>query len=170
MHVGADGGEDSREPREAPEDAREENGDKGSTAGEVDEESADSCSEVNANEAEVDNVSEWSPDHSSEESDSSSTSSSSVPKHTYTLYCMMSTMHMNTLRLAEDTGERDVVRIYQVQRKFLARKSTQVLKTPAEHTWRKYIFQDVLRRRLLKWNGGRHDGDDDDVERELYVS
>ncbi|KAK6032537.1 hypothetical protein OSTOST_01282 [Ostertagia ostertagi] len=106
MHLGADNDEASREPTNVPGDAQE------SAAEEVDKDSTDSCSEVSAHDSEADNVSNWSPDQSSEDSDSSSTSSSTYepfPKHTYTLYCMMSIMHMNTLRLAEDTGERDVV-------------------------------------------------------------
>ncbi|EYB92582.1 hypothetical protein Y032_0192g1360 [Ancylostoma ceylanicum] len=63
---------------------------------------------------------------------------------TYKLNAMLSTMHFNTLRLAELAGERSVERVVEVQRKYFTRTSRVVLKTPVEHLWRQEIMQAVL--------------------------
>ncbi|KIH44835.1 hypothetical protein ANCDUO_25133 [Ancylostoma duodenale] len=66
------------------------------------------------------------------------------PLFTYKLYAMLSTMHFNTLRLAELAGERRVERVVEVQRKYFTRTSRVVFKTPVEHVWRQEIVQAVL--------------------------
>ncbi|RCN24966.1 hypothetical protein ANCCAN_29324, partial [Ancylostoma caninum] len=66
------------------------------------------------------------------------------PLFTYKLYAMLSTMHFNTLRLAELAGERRVERVVEVQRKYFTRTSRVVFKTPVEHVWRHEIVQAVL--------------------------
>ncbi|KIH60028.1 hypothetical protein ANCDUO_09729 [Ancylostoma duodenale] len=68
----------------------------------------------------------------------------SNPLFTYKLYTMLSTMHFNTLRLAEMAGERRVQRVIEVQRKYFRRTSRMVFKTPVEHLWRDQIAQAVL--------------------------
>ncbi|RCN45593.1 hypothetical protein ANCCAN_08428 [Ancylostoma caninum] len=66
------------------------------------------------------------------------------PLFTYKLYTMLSTMHFNTLRLAEMAGERRVQRVIDVQRKYFRRTTRMVFKTPVEHLWRDQIAQAVL--------------------------
>ncbi|EYC36955.1 hypothetical protein Y032_0841g2631 [Ancylostoma ceylanicum] len=66
------------------------------------------------------------------------------PLFTYKLYAMLSTMHFNTLRVAELAGERRVERVVEVQRKYFTRTSRVVFKTPVEHVWRQEIMQAVL--------------------------
>lgn len=57
---------------------------------------------------------------------------------------MLSTMHFNTLTLAEMAGERRVERIIEVQRKYFTRTSRMVFKSSVEHLWRDQITQAVL--------------------------
>ncbi|RCN41400.1 hypothetical protein ANCCAN_12667, partial [Ancylostoma caninum] len=66
------------------------------------------------------------------------------PLFTYKLYEMLSTMHFNTLRLAELAGERRVERVVEVQRKNFTRTSRVAFKTPVEHIWRDQITQAIL--------------------------
>ncbi|EYC05720.1 hypothetical protein Y032_0080g1330 [Ancylostoma ceylanicum] len=66
------------------------------------------------------------------------------PLFTYKLYAMLSTMHFNTLRLAEMAGERRVQRVIEVRRKFFSRASRMVFKAPVPHLWRDQIAQAVL--------------------------
>ncbi|RCN24707.1 hypothetical protein ANCCAN_29591 [Ancylostoma caninum] len=66
------------------------------------------------------------------------------PLFTYKLYTMLSTMHFNTLRLAEMAGERRVQRVIDVQRKYFRRTTRMAFKTPVEHLWRDQIAQAVL--------------------------
>ncbi|KAK6045472.1 hypothetical protein COOONC_17023 [Cooperia oncophora] len=61
---------------------------------------------------------------------------------------MLSTLHFNTLRLAERNGSRTVARVIRVKRKFLARQSTVVIKTPVKHEWRRSILRRVLDLRM----------------------
>ncbi|KAK6035708.1 hypothetical protein COOONC_26787 [Cooperia oncophora] len=70
------------------------------------------------------------------------------PLETYKLYIMLSTLHFNTLRLAERNGSRTVARVIRVKRKFLARQSTVVIKTPVKHEWRRSILRRVLDLRM----------------------
>ncbi|KAK5977922.1 hypothetical protein GCK32_019661 [Trichostrongylus colubriformis] len=74
------------------------------------------------------------------------------PMATYPLYTMMATMHLNTLRLAEMSGERKVLKIREIQRKYLNRKSKLVLKSPAKHLWRDLVLEEVLSERLVALN------------------
>ncbi|EYB96958.1 hypothetical protein Y032_0145g2503 [Ancylostoma ceylanicum] len=69
------------------------------------------------------------------------------PLSTYKLYAMLSTMHFNTLTLAELAGERRVQRIVEVQRKFFTRTSRTVFKSPVQHSWRDQITPAVLEAR-----------------------
>ncbi|KAK5976122.1 hypothetical protein GCK32_017319 [Trichostrongylus colubriformis] len=71
------------------------------------------------------------------------------PIATYPLYAMMATLHINTLRLAEISGERKVLKTREVQRKYLDRKSKQVLKSPAKHLGRDLVLDGVLNGRLI---------------------
>ncbi|RCN34491.1 hypothetical protein ANCCAN_19668 [Ancylostoma caninum] len=66
------------------------------------------------------------------------------PLFTYKLYEMLSTMHFNTLRLAELAGERRVERVVEVQRKYFTRTSRVAFKTPVEHIWQDQITQAIL--------------------------
>ncbi|KHJ80580.1 hypothetical protein OESDEN_19744 [Oesophagostomum dentatum] len=52
------------------------------------------------------------------------------PISTYPLYVKMATMHLNTLRLAEIAGERNPIRVLEIQRKYNGRKSIITFKNP----------------------------------------
>ncbi|KAL6741821.1 hypothetical protein Aduo_015037 [Ancylostoma duodenale] len=65
------------------------------------------------------------------------------PFFAYKLYAMLSTMHYNTLVLAETAGERKVERCSGVQNKFCSR-SRRVLETLVEPLWRDQIVEAVL--------------------------
>ncbi|KIH54837.1 hypothetical protein ANCDUO_15013 [Ancylostoma duodenale] len=69
---------------------------------------------------------------------------------TYHLYAKLATMHINTLRLAdcEMAGERNVLRVMQIQRKYNRRKSTIVFKSPFPHKWREDVLAEVLSARV----------------------
>ncbi|EYC38540.1 hypothetical protein Y032_0711g1739 [Ancylostoma ceylanicum] len=69
------------------------------------------------------------------------------PLFTYKLYAMLSTMHFNTLTLAELAGERRVQRVVEVQRKYITRTSRIVFKSPVQQLWRNQITQAVLEAR-----------------------
>ncbi|KHJ80367.1 hypothetical protein OESDEN_19959 [Oesophagostomum dentatum] len=77
------------------------------------------------------------------------------PISTYPLYVKMATMHINTLRLAELAGERNVIREVEVQRKYNRRKSIVKFKNAVPHKWRDEILQEVLQCRLLLLSGNR---------------
>ncbi|KAK5970117.1 hypothetical protein GCK32_013789 [Trichostrongylus colubriformis] len=66
------------------------------------------------------------------------------PLETYKLYIMLSTLHFNTLRLAERAGTRTTSRVIRYQRKFMARQSTVAIKTAVKHEWRREILAHVL--------------------------
>ncbi|EYC11087.1 hypothetical protein Y032_0052g2208 [Ancylostoma ceylanicum] len=70
------------------------------------------------------------------------------PVSTYHLYAKLATMHINTLRLAEMAGERNVLRVLQIQRKYNRRKSTIVFKSPVPHKWRDDVLDEVLSARV----------------------
>ncbi|KHJ95650.1 hypothetical protein OESDEN_04404 [Oesophagostomum dentatum] len=81
------------------------------------------------------------------------------PVSTYHLYAKLATMHLNTLRLAEMAGERNVVRRVEVQRKYNRWKSTINFKNPVAHKWRDDILDEVFSFRLLFLNSGANDED-----------
>ncbi|KHJ90127.1 hypothetical protein OESDEN_10033 [Oesophagostomum dentatum] len=81
------------------------------------------------------------------------------PVSTYHLYAKLATMHLNTLRLAEMAGERNVIRTVEVQRKYNRRKSTIYFKNPVAHKWRDDILDEVFSSRLLFLNSGANDED-----------
>ncbi|CAJ0597862.1 unnamed protein product [Cylicocyclus nassatus] len=63
-----------------------------------------------------------------------------LPRATYTIYTMMSTLHMNALKEAELRGERVVERRDIIKRKFNDYESILRHKTPIDHLWRKEIY------------------------------
>ncbi|KHJ99008.1 hypothetical protein OESDEN_00998 [Oesophagostomum dentatum] len=81
------------------------------------------------------------------------------PVSTYHLYAKLATMHLNTLRLAEMAGEKNVVRTVEVQRKYNRRKSTINFKNPVAHKWRDDILDEAFSSRLLFLNSGANDED-----------
>ncbi|VDO15673.1 unnamed protein product [Haemonchus placei] len=79
------------------------------------------------------------------------------PNATCPLYAMMATMHINTLRLAEHTVQRRVLKTREIQRKYLSRKSKLEEKSSAKHLWRDLVLDEVLRNRLIALQGKHYD-------------
>ncbi|EYC26345.1 hypothetical protein Y032_0010g1104 [Ancylostoma ceylanicum] len=86
------------------------------------------------------------------------------PLITYKLYAMLSTMHFNTLTLAELAGERREQRVVEVQRKYFTRTSRMVFKSPVQHLWRDQITQAVLEARQ-----GYHEVPPDEVDIQAMI-
>ncbi|CAJ0608320.1 unnamed protein product [Cylicocyclus nassatus] len=67
-----------------------------------------------------------------------------LPITTYPTYVMLSTLHMNELRLAEMRGERIVERSTTTIRKYSDIPKEIPYKTPVEHIWRKEILVEYM--------------------------
>ncbi|EYB94530.1 hypothetical protein Y032_0170g248 [Ancylostoma ceylanicum] len=70
------------------------------------------------------------------------------PLSTYHVYAKLATTHINTLRLAEMAGERNVLRVLQIQRKYNRRKSTIVSKFHVPYKWRDDVLAEVFSARV----------------------
>ncbi|CAJ0589067.1 unnamed protein product [Cylicocyclus nassatus] len=68
------------------------------------------------------------------------------PPSTYALYAKLTFLHRNALRNAEIAGERVVKRSTIVHRKFKARPSIVVEKTPMEHIWRTDSYMEFVKK------------------------
>ncbi|KHJ94946.1 hypothetical protein OESDEN_05120 [Oesophagostomum dentatum] len=63
---------------------------------------------------------------------------------TYKFYIKMASLHFNTLRLAELSGERRCEKVKNINRKYLARISELVFKIPVHHKRRDNVLEEVL--------------------------
>ncbi|KHJ80396.1 hypothetical protein OESDEN_19929 [Oesophagostomum dentatum] len=85
------------------------------------------------------------------------------PISAYHFYAKMTTVHFNTLQLAEMAGERKVENETTIKRKYLSRSSRMVFKTPADHQWRNAVFEKVLEiRRKMVENDRQDDAQDEE--------
>ncbi|KIH68691.1 hypothetical protein ANCDUO_00972 [Ancylostoma duodenale] len=79
----------------------------------------------------------------------------------------LATMHINTLRLAEMAGERNVLKVIQIQRKYNRRKSTIVFKSPVPHKWRDDVLDEVLSARVRMLDSHKDCFDSDQLPDEI---